>query len=220
MPVLDLVGQTFGRLKVIKRGENTKRGQARWICECECGNIKTIIGGSLKNHQTKSCGCLWKERIIEANSISIFERLEKYIDKSSGEWLWTGFVNRNGYGRIGYKGKLVLAHRLVYTLYKGIIPDGMCVLHGYSDNKLNVTPENLWLGSHKQNSDDMIEKGRDNKAIGEKNGNSELVTSEILEIRELYKTGGYSYRELGTKYNVVHSTIGSIIRKKTWVDTQ
>ena len=35
---IDLTGQKFGRLTVIKKTGNTKEGKTVWLCECECGN--------------------------------------------------------------------------------------------------------------------------------------------------------------------------------------
>ena len=57
---IDLTGQKFGRLTVIKRAENKGR-QVSWLCKCECGNEKVIVGSSLKNGATTSCGCLQKD---------------------------------------------------------------------------------------------------------------------------------------------------------------
>ena len=36
----DLTGQRFGRLTVVARGENTKDGKSRWVCDCDCGKRK------------------------------------------------------------------------------------------------------------------------------------------------------------------------------------
>jgi hypothetical protein len=58
---IDLTGQKFNRLTVIKRVENSKKGDVRWLCQCECGNSKIIAGDSLKAGMTKSCGCYNKE---------------------------------------------------------------------------------------------------------------------------------------------------------------
>ena len=53
------VGKKFGRLMVIsEKSERDKWGHILWICKCECGNYKTIIGDSLVQGLTKSCGCL------------------------------------------------------------------------------------------------------------------------------------------------------------------
>lgn len=58
--VIDLIGQKFGQLIVIKYVDKDKRGQSRWLCECDCKNKNKIIvlGYSLKDGNTQSCGCL------------------------------------------------------------------------------------------------------------------------------------------------------------------
>lgn len=59
--LLDLTGQRFGRLVVVRRAENAKCGRVRWECRCDCGNSTTIQGAHLLSGHTKSCGCLSKE---------------------------------------------------------------------------------------------------------------------------------------------------------------
>ena len=54
------------------------------------------------------------------------------VQKTDTCWLWTGCCSKAGYGVLssgGKKGKIVLAHRLVYTLLAGPIPDGMELDH-------------------------------------------------------------------------------------------
>lgn len=60
---IDLTGQTFGRLTVVSFSGISKSKRASWICQCVCGNSKTVEGKSLRNGTTKSCGCLWIESI-------------------------------------------------------------------------------------------------------------------------------------------------------------
>ena len=59
--LIDLTGQRFGRLTVIKRADNTAHGEACWVCQCDCGNTVVVIGVHLRSHHTKSCGCLQKQ---------------------------------------------------------------------------------------------------------------------------------------------------------------
>lgn len=66
MKVIDLTGQRFGRLVVVSRAENTKRGQARWVCQCDCGNITEVKGGALRSGATKSCGCYQRDRTAQS----------------------------------------------------------------------------------------------------------------------------------------------------------
>lgn len=58
--VIDLTGQRFGRLTVIKQAES-KNNKSYWYCECDCGNKTTTTSYNLRNGHTKSCGCLKQE---------------------------------------------------------------------------------------------------------------------------------------------------------------
>ncbi len=51
-------GDKFGRLTVVSRAENNTHKQLRWNCMCDCGNAVTIVGMSLRNGMTRSCGCI------------------------------------------------------------------------------------------------------------------------------------------------------------------
>lgn len=60
---IDLTGQKFGRLIVVKRVVNSKWNEVQWQCNCICGNKPIVKSGALKrkNRPTRSCGCLNKE---------------------------------------------------------------------------------------------------------------------------------------------------------------
>lgn len=55
---VDLTGRRFGRLTVIKRKKTDDTNRTYWICQCDCGNTKTVEAYALKIGRTKSCGCL------------------------------------------------------------------------------------------------------------------------------------------------------------------
>lgn len=62
---IDLTGQRFGKLVVIKKGEpHITSGGAHittWYCKCDCGNYTTVQSQKLRNGHTTSCGCFIKE---------------------------------------------------------------------------------------------------------------------------------------------------------------
>lgn len=62
----DLTGQHFGRLTVIEFVKNQG-----WKCQCDCGNIIYVEGSNLKNGNTKSCGCLQRDRASESSYKSL-----------------------------------------------------------------------------------------------------------------------------------------------------
>lgn len=61
--LIDLTGQTFGRLTVLGRGFPVRPGGATWVCRCSCPDqtIKRISSASLRLGLTQSCGCFQKE---------------------------------------------------------------------------------------------------------------------------------------------------------------
>ena len=61
MKLVDLTNKRFERLTVIKRVNNSKHGDARWLCKCDCGNQVIVSSPNLKSNHVKSCGCLAKE---------------------------------------------------------------------------------------------------------------------------------------------------------------
>lgn len=68
--VFDLTGHRFGRLTVQRRDLSAPTGRgtlAKWVCICDCGNNKIVIGRYLRIGITSSCGCLHKERLSAMN---------------------------------------------------------------------------------------------------------------------------------------------------------
>lgn len=55
--IINEVGNRYNTLTVISRGENSKGGDARWNCLCDCGNQALIQGANLRSGNTRSCGC-------------------------------------------------------------------------------------------------------------------------------------------------------------------
>lgn len=60
--------ERFGRLVVVNRAENSKAGQARWFCVCDCGGTNTVKGQDLRNGKVRSCGCYKIEQQTKHNS--------------------------------------------------------------------------------------------------------------------------------------------------------
>ena len=134
-------------------------------------------------------------------------------------WPWSGCKNNRGYGQIRVKGKLALAHRFAYAL---VHPDlavfgGMtrCVLHK-CDNKLCVNVNHLFDGTPKQNTLDMIHKGRMRHASGEDNGQTKLTWKEVRYIRNKYSKRPRPLKMLCSKYGVSKNTVLNILNRVTW----
>lgn len=95
------------------------------------------------------CGTLL-DRLLEKVEINI----------NTDCWEWIAGTNNIGYGMIRDEKRMRTAHRVSYEEhYNTKIPVGLCVCH-QCDNPRCVNPAHLWLGTHKQNSKDMLIKGR------------------------------------------------------------
>ena len=68
--LINLTGQKFGRLTVIKREYPNRNKKPQWLCKCECGTEKIIDGASLRTGHTKSCGCLQKETVENIGNLN------------------------------------------------------------------------------------------------------------------------------------------------------
>lgn len=87
--IKDLTGQTFGKLTVLQLSETrTSSGGAKWICQCECGNLKEASSKSLQCGDTMSCGCMVSKgeykikQILQNNNIP-FEEQKTFPDLKS-----------------------------------------------------------------------------------------------------------------------------------------
>lgn len=81
------------------------------------------------------------------------------VTRSSGCWLWRGY-RKSLYGSIMFKRRAIGAHVFSYMLAHALdAPPALLVLHT-CDTPLCVNPQHLFLGTHKDNYEDMRQKGR------------------------------------------------------------
>lgn len=139
---------------------------------------------------------------------------DKYIpEPNSGCWFWIGSLAGNRYGKIrpdtGERTDL-LAHRVSYELFKGTIPPDHIVCHR-CDNVRCVNPDHLFIGTHKTNHTDAINKGRI-KVAGKHNPRAFLSEQDVVRIR----TDGRPANVVAREYGVWPSTIHRIWNRETW----
>jgi|SRR5215475_5298108 len=99
-------------------------------------------------------------------------------------WPWMGQRLRSGYGVLSIDGRMQRAHRVMWELEHGSIPDGMWVLH-HCDNPPCVNPNHLWLGTHSDNMRDMKQKGRAGRYRGPHIWRRKFSDNEVEAIRKM-----------------------------------
>ncbi len=134
-------------------------------------------------------------------------------------WIWEKASHVWGYGEISVQSSRPEgAHRVIWVLVHGPIPEGMHVLHR-CDNPPCVRPDHLFLGTHKENMRDMTSKGRHGvfDRTGERNGNAKLTEFQVTEMRERAAAGERA-AALAIAYNISDSVVSGIINGKLWVN--
>lgn len=171
------------------------------------------------------------------------------VAKVDPDWLWTGAVNRvTGYGvlRLDIDGQRCnSAHRAAWVMTSGPVPDGLYVLHTcdvrlcvrndgplgeyWANGAMHPRRGYLWLGTHADNTADMMAKGRQQDGSrsgwvtaperfvrGERNHAARLTEPQVVEIRRRYAAGGVTQRQLATAYGVGQQTISQTLLERSW----
>jgi len=137
-------------------------------------------------------------------------------------WEWLGSTVGSHYGKICFKieGKqyTISSHRMSYFIHKNEDPIGKIILHK-CDNGKCVNPNHLHLGTYKDNSKDMVNKGRGKQQFmnGEAHKNAKLTEEIVREIRRKNVEDGLQSTELAKMYGICQPAMSRIINKKRWV---
>lgn len=137
------------------------------------------------------------------------------VNKTDTCWYWLAYTNIKGYGQFKFNGTMRTTHRVSYELVHGTIPAGLLVCHK-CDNPSCVNPAHLFLGTNDDNMKDMVNKNRSHKPTGSINPKAKLVESDVIEIRNMYKTGRYTQLEIAKLYCISQPTVKDITKRQTW----
>lgn len=151
---------------------HVKHGAIYWNCKCECGTLKTIHANTLRNGDSKSCGCL-RDEIARAKQTTHGMRGTRTYDT------WRGIKGRclnkddKAYLDYGGRGVTVCDHWLKFENFfadMGVRPEGLTI--DRKDNDGDYTPENCRWATQKEQCNN-----RRNNRIIEYNGEKKTLTA-------------------------------------------
>ena len=147
--------------------------------------------------------------------LSIEEKLKRYVIDKHNCWNWIGSKDRDGYGVFGHhRNKQIRAHRASYELHIGEIPKEMMVCHS-CDNPSCINPQHLFVGTAKDNTQDMIKKQRRFILFGSNHPNAKLTEYQAHEIKQLRKQN-VPLTNIANQFGISFQTVSSIAKGTTW----
>ena len=151
---------------------------------------------------------------------------EKVVKRGEDEcWFWLGGKNKKGYGQFHpTRTTSTSANRMSWRIHFGEISDELFVLHT-CDFPECTNPKHLFLGTHQDNMDDMVAKGRSkgfekghivNRVRGEQLPGSVMTELSVIEARQRHNVEKIGYKKLAKEYGVSAATMHCVLRRKTW----
>ena len=140
-------------------------------------------------------------------ALEIEELLKKVVIDEKGCWIWTGRArHRFGYGQT----KGGLAHRHVFHLFNGFLPEsGLCVRHLCGEASC-CNPEHLRAGTHEENAKDTTKHGR--RKYGADHPNSKLTIKQVQSLRNRYWNQAWTLEEVAQTFGVAPGSASRILR--------
>jgi len=203
--ILDLIGYKSGRLTALcPSNMRNKKRQIIWKCKCSCGNIHYVPSYDLKARNTKSCGCIQKERLAKGRPTHGMTYTLVY-----GVWsaMKSRCFNKNNvaYRNYGGRGIIVCDRWLNFEKFfedMGHKPNSLTLER--IDNDGNYTPQNCIWATRK-------EQARNNRQ-------TKLTPPKVEVIKTLLRESKLKHSEIAEIFNICKSTIGAISNKTNWGD--
>lgn len=196
---IDITGQRFGKLTVIKKAKSDKRGEAKWLCKCDCGNITIVLSSHIRNYRIRSCGCLFqKNKFLYNSKYGNLENYQRLYNIYNGMRARCYNINCSSYKYYGGRG-IKICNEWLEDFFKFM---QWSISNGYKDDLSidridvngNYEPSNCrWITMEEQENNK-----RDNIFIKYKNEIKTLKQwSKILKIPY-----GTVYNRYSKKFNV------------------
>jgi hypothetical protein len=229
-PRIDITGQRFGRLLVLRYAGRAGRWQhGRWDCVCTCGTRTTVWDNALRQRLTRSCGCLRREDTARRALLYAARKREArgirpVRNRQSPEYgVWLGMKQRclnprNGmYHRYGGRGITIDPRWLASfdAFYDDMGPRPRGTTLDRVNNDGNYEASNCrWATVSEQHAN---QTHRTAPRRGVAASLAKLTDADVAEIRRLFvATPRPTQWDLARRYGVTQSAIWAILHRRTW----
>ncbi len=195
--LIDLSGQRFGRLTVLRRSDTRTRRQVHWACECECGASKSVSGQALRSGATVSCGCFHRDN-----------QTNHGMTHSSTYTTWESIIQRTtnarnpNYPKYGGAGIGICPSWREFGAFlgdMGLRPDGTSI--DRIDNACGYHPGNCRWAS---------------RATQSRNRTNSKLTSDLASEIRGRSEHGESTASIAARIGVSTKTVSNVLSGRSW----
>lgn len=191
--ITNLSGLKFGRLTVIRFAEINKNHRPTWWCQCECGNQLTVVGHRLRSENTRSCGCLQREK---ARAVLLRHGQTKTRTHKAFMAMWSRCTNPNAthYHNYGGRGITICSRWRRFEAFladMGPCPEGLTLER--KDNEKGYSPDNCRWAT-------LLEQARNKR-----NNVRVILNNKEMILSDAIKALGSTYKRIRrnpARYNV------------------
>jgi len=141
----------------------------------------------------------------------VVSRIFSRVEQNGDCLLWKGPKTSDGYGSIGIgRSTNKRVHRVVWELSHGEIPKGKLVCHS-CDTPLCVNVNHLFLGTPRDNTQDMIRKGRDYRPRGENHPNAKVNDAQVAAIR-YWRSQGRTLSAIADSFGISFQRVSALCK--------
>lgn len=173
-----------------------------WDVRMSCQNPHRAQVGDYKwvSWWSGGMGCVFK-----MNAKTFWSKVNKGSESEC--WPWNGAGGR--YGHLNFEGKFIKSHRMAYILTYGRPAQGLCICHK-CDNPRCCNPNHLFTGTHKENSQDAVNKGR-------LNGRNSPIKFPTIIVEEALRriANGESQTSVGKSFGISSAHMSYLVNGKT-----
>ncbi len=185
--LIDLTGHKYNKLTVISRDTSVISGKPRWVCQCDCGKTKSVLGSSLRNGSVKSCGCLLTELGLSRRQYE--KPLEQFPEYHSWRSMRRRCYDENATGYSNYGGRGIRVDKRWLNSFDNF----------YNDMGPRPSPEH---SLDRENNDRNYEPGNCRWATPEEQSNNKRnctyyeIDGERLTLPAIARRHGLNYSRL------------------------
>lgn len=207
-PLKDITHERFGRLTVLVRAPNNHAGKTQWLCQCDCGQELVVLGASLSNGTTSSCGCYRRDR---AAGLNRSHGRRNTLEYRSWRAMKDRCLDKSHIAYPRYGGRGITIHPTWLASFEAFFADMGPRQVGTTldriDNDGNYEPGNCrWAPSKTQAG---------NRRMPKASGKWKLTPETVRMIRELHEAG-QSYKDLAEQFYVSPLTARRVVTRVSW----